>query len=150
MSGNRVIYTAEEVIDILEKRDFGKFSIFNGAADIYTRDMVITIQAKKYLISEEDADAAARVLRSFDECVSKARAWLKHFSLKGDRWYPDALDRGYEVNQLYVGEYSSGPLPFPHDSGFMMTFGTVNHYPCGFVVKFHRNMVPFAVEEFVL
>lgn len=33
--------------------------------------------------------------------------------------------------------------------GFTITIRTINDYPCEFTVKYHENMWPFAVEEYV-
>ena len=82
------------------------------------------------------------------KCVRKAHGWLGHFNLKGDRGHPDALDAGFEVSQIYVGHYQSGGTP-TLDEGFTIMFRTVNDYPCEFTVKYHENMWPFAVEEYV-
>ena len=142
-------YTKDEIISILENRDLEKFDICDNYAYIYTDSYEIMIEAPNEIISEENILFTTKVLRSLDECLAKADRWLAIFDFSSDRWHPHALDAGFEMYRLYIGSYSSSGVPIPWDDGFIMTFDAVNNCPCGFAVKFHKNMVPFAAEEFV-
>ncbi|MDE5860897.1 MAG: hypothetical protein K2H28_01745 [Ruminococcus sp.] len=101
-------------------------------------------------MSDENIELAIKVLKELKKCVDIAYKWLEHFNLKNDRWYPDALDEGFEISGIYVGKYECGHFRKPLKEGFTITFSTKNSYPCEFTVKFYKNMHPFAVEEWVL
>lgn len=142
------VYTLPKVINILKNRNFEKFYIGNDYASIYSYKVdEIIIEAPDNKIPDEKVTLAIEVLKHLDECVSNAHQWLEHFNLKNDRWYPDALDKGFEIIGLYFGRYAYGPNY--NDDGFTISFRTKNYYPCGFTVKFFKNMHPFAVEEWV-
>ena len=149
MSNEDDPYTKEQVIGFLENRRYDKFDFTETDAYIYTKDFVLVIEAPGGKITEDTAQFSVKLLTELDQCIKSAQPWLKHFNLRGDRWYPDALDKGFEVVSVYIGQYISGGTPRPPEDGFMITFDAVNSYPCGFTVKFHRNMWPYAVEEFV-
>lgn len=142
-------YTISRIITILENGNFEKFGFTDNSAYIYTHDYEIIIEASNHLISNKTVKFAIEVLKHLDECVSKAQSWLGHFNLKNDEFYPDALDKGYDINGIYIGKYKSGGVRRLIDYGFTITFSTKNYYPCGYTVKYHKNMTPFAVEEFV-
>jgi len=150
MGRNEQNYTKNEVLDILRGREFEKLDSWGGFAYINAYPEVggILLEVQDNKPSEKSILLAIRVLEELDECVRKAQGWLSHFNLKGDRWHPDALDAGFEVSQIYVGHYQSGGIPIL-DEGFTITFRTINNYPCEFTVKYHKNMWPFAVEEYV-
>ena len=140
-------YNQNEVLEILRCREFEKLDIWKGFA--YYHDYPeILIEVQDNIPSEKIRLLAIKVLEELDECVRLAQSWLEHFNVKGDRWHPDALDAGFEVSQIYIGHYQSGGCPDLKE-GFMITFRTINYYPCEFTVKFHENMWPFAVEEYV-
>lgn len=141
-------YSLPEIINFLKNKNLEKFYIGNNYASIYSHKVdEIVIEAPDDKISDEKITFAIEVLKHLDECVRKAYRWLEHFNLKNDRWYPDALDKGFEISGLYFGRYACGHNY--NDDGFTISFSTKNYYPCGFTVKFHKNMHPFAVEEWV-
>jgi hypothetical protein len=150
MAVNEQKYNKNEALDILRCRDFKKLDTWNGFAYInaYPEAGSILIEIQEGRPSEKHILLAIKVIEELDDCIGKAKAWLKHFNLKCDRWYPDALDAGFEVSQIYIGHYQSGGTPVTEE-GFTITFRTINDYPCEFTVKFHENMWPFAVEEYV-
>lgn len=145
-------YTLPKIIKFLEHREFEKFVISNHYAYIRClQTEEIIIDAPDNQIPEETAEQAIEVLNHLDECVSKANSWLSHFNLKGDKWYPDALDNGFEICGIYFGKYGYSHNPYPLTDGFAISFSTKNYYPCAFTVKyFYRNLWPFAVEEWVI
>ena len=92
---------------------------------------------------------AIEVLNNLDGCVKKAQPWLNYFYLKHDRWYPDALDAGYEISGIFVGTwYHGAPFSTTMD-GFTISFSTINYYPEQFTVKYTKRLWPIAVEEWV-
>ena len=56
---------------------------------------------------------------------------------------------GYATGKDPFGKFEYGHQPKPATDGFTISFRTVNYYPCVFTVKFHKNMHPFAIEEWV-
>lgn len=150
MGENERNYTKNEAIDILRSREFEKLDTWAGFAYInaYPEVGAILLEVQDNKPSEKHRLLAIKVLEELDECVRKAQGWLGDFNLKGDRRHPDALDAGFEVSQIYIGHYQSGGTPILEE-GFTITFRTVNDYPCEFAVKYHENMWPFAVEEYV-
>ena len=143
-------YTRSEIIRFLEDRNFDSFELSEDLAEIVTTDRYgIAIEAKGSAVSEEYVNLALGVLRDLDKHIGKAHLWLGNFNVKHDRWHPEGLDAGFELRSIYIGKYETGGERRFTYEGFMMTFGTVNYYPCEFVVKFHKNMQPFAVEEIV-
>mgnify|MGYP003294341065 CR=1 FL=1 len=143
-------YSLSEIIRFLENKDYEKFIIADNYASVWSIDsMEIIIEAPDNIIPDKNAELTVKVLKNLDECVSKAHKWLEHFNIKKDRWYPNALDKGFEVNGIYTGSYDCGHYP-SKTYGFTITFGCVNSYPCDFTVKFHENLWPFAVEEWVV
>ena len=143
-------YTKTEALDILRNSEFEKLDTWGGFAYINADPEIggILIETQDNRLSENNRLLAIKVLEEFDDCVRKAQGWLEHFNLKGDKWHPDALDAGFEVSQVYIGHYQSGGMPIM-DEGFTITFRPINSYPCEFTVKYHKNLWPFAVEEYV-
>ncbi len=89
------------------------------------------------------------MLTNLKEFVKKAKPWFEHFNLKHDKWYPDALDSGHEAIGIYVGTHEYGG-PFKSlQLGFAISFSTVSYYHCQFTLKYHCNLWPVAVEEWV-
>lgn len=143
-------YSVTEVITFLKKRNFEKFDVYDTSATIFINNNgVFVLEASDGKVSEETTELAIRMLSDLNECVKKAKPWLGHFNLKHDKWHPDALDSGYEVSGIYVGTYDCGGPFKSSEFGFTISFSTVNYYPCQFTVKYHRNLWPFAVEEWV-
>ena len=148
-------YMIEQIIGYLEGRNLEYFDITEdfGFAGISEQDQKISliIESEHHVFTDEVCSFAAAVLKNLDQAVKAAQGWLAHFNLKGDRWYPDALDAGYEISGIYIGSYEDGSAEAPKSVtyGFKITFTPRNCYPCSFTVKYHRNMVPFAVEEYV-
>ena len=152
-------YTIEQIIGYLEGRnlehfditeDFGFARIFAGISE-QEQKIYLVIESDHQVFTDEVCSFAAAVLKNLDQAVKAAQGWLAHFNLKGDRWYPDALDAGYEISGVYIGSYEDGSAEAPKfvTDGFKITFTPRNCYPCSFTVKYHKNMVPFAVEEYV-
>lgn len=142
-------YILSEIISFLENKNFESFRIAKDHVSIYSNNGIeIVIEAESNKISAENTELAIKVLKNLNECVSLAHKWLEHFNLKNDKWHPDALDEGFEVNGIYFGKYGYGHWPML-TKGFNISFSTKNYYPCDFTVKFHENMWPFAVEEWV-
>ncbi len=134
----------------MKNRNFEKFYFENDCAYIYSPETdEIIIEAPNNKISDEVIELAIKVFNERDKCASIAYKWLEHFNLKNDRWYPDALDKGFEISGIYFGKYGYGHQQKPFTEGFTISFRTINYYPCNFTVKFHKNMHPFAVEEWV-
>ena len=146
-------YTLDQIIGYLESRDLDHFDITEDSAyaAILERDRQIymIIESDHQAFTDEVCSFAAEVLKNLDHVISAAQGWLGHFNLKWDRRYPVALDAGYEVSSVYIGSYeeSSAETPKWMTDGFKIAFTPRNCYPCSFIVKYHRNMVPFAVEE---
>ncbi|MBP5379851.1 MAG: hypothetical protein J6Y64_09970 [Ruminococcus sp.] len=143
-------YTRNEIIRFLEERNFECFELSEALAEIATTEQYcIAIEAKDHVASEEYVNLALSVLRDLDKHIGRAQNWLGNFNVKHDRWHPEGLDAGFELRSIYIGKYETGGERRFTYEGFMMTFGTVNYYPCEFVVKFNMSMTPFAVEEIV-
>lgn len=147
---NNKVFSLSEIIRFLENRNFEKFCFANDYAYIYSsKTDEIIIEAPNNQISDEVTELAIRVFKELDKYVSMAYKWLEHFNLKNDRWYPDSLDKGFEISGIYFGKYGYGHQQKPFTDGFTISFSTKNYYPCDFTVKYHKNMHPFAVEEWV-
>ena len=150
MADTNKIFSRPKIIGFLENRNFEKFYFAHDCAYIWSPNIdEIIIEAPDNKISDEVADLAIKVLKELDKCVSIAYEWLEHFNTKNNRWYPDALDNGFEISGLYFGKYGYGHQQKPFTDGFTISFSTKNYYPCNFTVKFHKSMHPFAVEEWV-
>lgn len=145
-------FSLSEIISFLENRNFENFGFANSHAYINASGLEegLLIESIDNKVSDENIELAIKVLKELDKCVSMAYKWLEHFNLKNDRWYPDALDEGFEISGIYVGKYRYGHVQQPLIEGFTITFSTKNYYPSEFTVKFHKNMWPFAVEEWVV
>ncbi|MDE6729473.1 MAG: hypothetical protein K2J71_01695 [Oscillospiraceae bacterium] len=144
-------YSLPKIIKFLENRNFEKFYIAQDYASIYAHEVdEIIIEAPDNKIPDEKITFVIEVLKHLNECVSKAYLWLEHFNLKNDRWYPNALDDGFEISGIYFGKYGYGHRHMmSFTDGFTISFCTKNYYPCEFTIKFHKNMHPFSVEEWV-
>ena len=159
MSEDYRAYALSQIIRDLESRNLGHFDItedsgFSGIfAEIPEQEhsIYLIIESEHQVFTDEICSFAAEVLKNLDQAVKAAQGWLAHFNLKGDRRYPDALDAGYEISGIYIGSYEDGSAEAPRfmTDGFKITFTPRNCYPCSFTVKYHKNMVPFAVEEYV-
>ncbi len=145
-------YSIPEVIRFLENKNFENFGFTNDHAyiNVLGVDECIIIESTDNKVSDETIELAVKVLKELKKCVDIAYKWLEHFNLKNDRWYPDALDKGFEISGIYFGKYGYGHYQKPLTDGFTISFITKNSYPCEFTVKFHKNMHPFAVEEWVV
>lgn len=147
--------TIEQIIGYLEDRNLEYFDITEdfayAAISAHDRQIYMIIESDHQVFTDEVCSFAAEVLKNLDQAVKAAQGWLAHFNLKGDRRYPDALDAGYEISGVYIGSYEDGSAEAPKSVtyGFKITFTPRNCYPCSFTVKYHKNMVPFAVEEYV-
>ncbi len=143
-------YSIPEVIRFLENKNFENFGFTNDHAYINVLGVEdIIIESTDNKVSDETIELAVKVLKELKKCVDIAYKWLEHFNLKNDRWYPDALDKGFEISGIYFGKYGYGHFINYMTDGFTISFITKNSYPCEFTVKFHKNMHPFAVEEWV-
>lgn len=151
MFNSNKVFSLYEIIRFLENRNFEKFYFENDYAYIYSpKTDEIIIEAPNNKISDEVIELTIKVFMELEKYVSMAYKKLEHFNLKNDRWYPDALDRGFEISGLYFGQYGYGHQQKPFTDGFTISFSTKNYYPCEFTVKFNKNMHPFAVEEWVV
>lgn len=143
-------YSFPEIITFLETRNYEHFSFHNGYAYILSSEAEeFLIEVPDGRIPDETTALVTDVYNHLDHCVMMAHKWLEHFYLKNDKWFPNALDRGFEIGGFYFGRYMYGNTPAPQTYGFTITFCTKNDYPCRFTVKFHPNLHPFAVEEWV-
>ena len=146
--------TLSELIACLEKNETGRIDIYRGFAYVFV-DMPkgdaieLIIEAEDNKLSPEICAMTLKVFRDLDDCVKKAMPLLEHFDLKNDRWYPKALDAGFKLSGMYVGNFNHGHYQNFKHNGFALSFDAVNGYPCLFTVKYHTNMVPFTVEEWV-
>lgn len=143
-------YPVPKIIQFLEQRNFEKFNIGNQYAGICTPEYCeLVLDASNDSIAEENIILTIAVLTNLDECVRKAQPWLSHFNLKHDRWYPDALDAGYEISGIFVGTFDyGGPYKSP-TKGFTISFSTKNYYSEQFTVKYNTRLWSFVVEEWV-
>ena len=114
----------------------------------YSR-LAVSVFKQFFNVKEENIALAIEVLNNLDECVKKAQPWLGHFNLKHDKWYPDALDAGYEISAIYVGTWYHGAPFVTTMDGFTISFSTINYYPEQFTVKYTNRLWPIAVEEWV-
>ena len=145
----REYYSLSEIISFMENKNFDNFDIAKDHASINSDNGIdIVIEAQGNKISDENAELAIKVLKNLNECVNSAYKWLEHFNLKNGKRHSDALDGGFEISGIYFGKYGYGHWPMLTD-GFTISFSTQNYHPCDFTVKFHKNMWPFAVEEWV-
>lgn len=159
MSGEYKAYTLAQIIRDLESRNLKHFDITENSgfasiiAEISEQEhkIYLVIESEHQVFTDEVCSFAAAVLKNLEQAVKAAQGWLAHFNLKGDRRHPDALDAGYEISGIYIGRYEDGSAEAPRlmTDGFKITFTPRNCYPCSFTVKYHKNMVPFAVEEYV-
>lgn len=143
------VFSAEQIIDFLEKRNFESFCFNNGYAYILSHEAdEIFIEAPGNEISNETANLVIDVLNNLEECINKAYRWLEHIN-SDEKNYPHSFDKGFEVCGMYFGKYSYGHDPSP-TNGFSISFSTIEYYPCNFTVKFSpKNLHPFTVEEWV-
>ena len=143
-------YSVPSVINFLKHKDFEKFIVTEKSADIGIKENgLLVLEAYDGNFKEENIALAIEVLNNLDECVKKAQPWLGHFNLKHDKWYPDALDAGYEISAIYVGTwYHGAPFVTTMDE-FTISFSTINYYPEQFTVKYTNRLWPIAVEEWV-
>ena len=144
------IYSIPEIITFLKQKEFENFDISEKKASIFMQEnATLVLEAFDGNVKEENIALAIEVLNNLDECVKKAQPWLGHFNLKHDKWYPDALDAGYEISGIYVGTwYHGAPFSTTMD-GFTISFSTINYYPEQFTVKYTNRLWPIAVEEWV-
>ena len=148
------LITVDELITYLERNETGKLDIYKGFAHAYidmqdSEAIELIIEAEDDKLSPEICAFTLKVFRELDENVKKALPWLKHFNLKNDRWYPNALDAGFKLSGMYVGNFNYAHYQHFTENGFALSFEAVNGYPCQFTVKYHTNMWPFTVEEWV-
>jgi hypothetical protein len=143
-------YSIKEIIFALENKLYDIFDIGSFGAFAVTNDYCeIVIRTENDEIPEKNRQLALLALKNLKQHVERANNWLGHFNLKHDKWYPNALDGGYKIVQIYAGEFEAGG--YYRHSGFYIKFDTVNNYPCEFIVKFNTNSGgwPYAVEECV-
>ena len=97
----------EYFISLIEKNDYKDFEFYDGCAhiDCLETEMFI-VEAPDNSVSTEKLEYIADVVNDLDKCIRKALGWLEHFSLKKDKWYPDALDKGFKVCCIYFGKIS--------------------------------------------
>ena len=142
-------YTVSEIIADLEKGCFEKFEFFDDGTACTTDTTEyyeIRIETENGTVSEESRKLALEVLKNLDRHTARARLWLRNFNVKHDKWNPDGLDAGFAIDGIFIGCYETGGNYQPKYYGFMLTFRTVNYYPCEFYVKFNCNLNPFAAE----
>lgn len=143
-------YSVPAIIQFLKQKDFQNFDISEKKASIFMKEnALLVIEASDSKISEENTALAIEVLTNLDECIKKAQPWLGHFNLKHDKWYPDALDAGYEISGIFVGTWYHGAPFVTAMDGFTISFSTINYYPEQFTVKYTNRLWPIAVEEWV-
>ncbi len=142
-------YTLNELIEVLSSGKFEKFRFTDYYAVTYLNDGAeVLFELKDGKISDKLADFSVMVLKNFDKCIKDAQLWLKDIK-RVDKMYSDAFDLGFELYGITFGEFEYGHQSKPATDGFTITFSTVNDYPCVFTVKYHQNMHPFAIEEWV-
>ena len=147
-------YPVEQIIRLLENRQFDDFRFADGCAYIAsdrTAEGEICIEAPGGIIPAEKIPYITNMLRHLDDCIQKAHERLGHFSLKKDQWFPHALDQGFLLYGISFGTYTFGHDPKPVTDGFALTFQTADpDYPCKFTVRFlGSNLRPVAAEEWI-
>ena len=144
-------FSLKEIISLIESKDYKDFEFYEGCAHIGCLETeMFSAEAPDNEIPGEALGYIKNVADDLDSCIRKALGWLEHFSLKNDKWYPDALDKGFKVCCIYFGKYTYGHDPEPVTNGFALSFRAVGYYPCLFTVKFCRSdKHPFAVEEWL-
>ncbi len=142
-------YTINELVESLVNGQFEKFRFtkFYGLADLDNGTEVL-FDLTDGKISDNLANFAVKVLNNLDKCIDKAYMWLN--KIKPDKMYSDAFDKGFDLYGITFGDFEYGHMKKPATNGFTLTFTPVNYYPCNFTVKYHENMWPFAIEEWVL
>ncbi len=147
----RKAFSLNEIISLIKKKDYKDFEFYDGCAHINCLETeMFILEAPDNEVPIEKLEYIADVVNDLDNCIRKALGWLEHFSLKKDKWYPDALDKGFKVCCIYFGNYTYGHDPEPVTNGFALSFRTVEYFPCLFTVKFCRSdKHPFAVEEWL-
>ena len=136
--------TLNELLSLLKEKRFDDFSFREDFAVVYADDIEILFELSDSGISDELADLAVKVIESLDRCVMLSHKWLENFR------EDDGLEDGFEINGMYFGKYGCGHQQHPLEEGFTITFAPINFHPCEFTVKFHKNLHPFAVEEYVV
>ena len=150
MEDENRIYTREQILSALENKDLSVFAFWErGILCASAPDYAVWILSEDGQISEEKRQLAVAVLKDLKTHIERAHAWLSHFNLKHDRWYPNALDNGFRLTDICIGEFETSVQFRPKFEGFTLTFMPVNCYACEFTVKFLKNMNPISVEESV-
>ena len=142
-------YTLNELIQFLSNGKFDHFRYTDYYAVTHLNDGVeVLFELNDGKISDELVDFSVMVLKNFDKCIKDAQLWLKDIK-RADQMYSDAFDLGFELYGITFGKFEYGHRSKPATDGFTISFSTVNYYPCAFTVKYHKNMHPFAIEEWV-
>lgn len=109
-------YTLEDVIFLLENRDFSEFGfkrysiIYSDAGEILTE-----YKGSDKVIPEETVRRMLDVLEHIEECIEKAYDWIRTLDLKDGKTYdarvqtliPHLLQEKLEVNGINFGDMSS-------------------------------------------
>lgn len=112
-------YTLEDVIFLLENRDFSEFG-FNskeGYSIIYSDagEILTEYKGSDKVIPEETVRRMLDVLEHIEECIEKAYDWIRTLDLKDGKTYdarvqtliPHLLQEKLEVNGINFGDMSS-------------------------------------------
>lgn len=94
-------YTLEDVIFLLENREFSEFRINSDEGyaliDSEVGEIEISIEPKgsDKEIPEETVKRMLDVLEHIEECIEKANDWIRSLNLKNERTLAETLDRSY-------------------------------------------------------
>ena len=175
-SGNVVFqeafdYTLEDVIFLLENRDFSEFGfkrysiIYSDAGEILTE-----YKGSDKVIPEETVRRMLDVLEHIEECIEKAYDWIRTLDLKDGKTYdarvqtliPHLLQEKLEVNGINFGDmsslydhcsilewnqYRSDHHPIEATDVFSIEFDFYWGAQFFFIVKFaYKDMFPYEIE----
>ena len=167
-------YTLEDVIFLLENRDFSEFGFISeeGYSIIYSDAGEILTEHKGLdkVIPEETVRRMLYVLEHIEECIEKAYDWFSHLDQNGNETVaanPDITfaQYFYEVNGINFGDiklsntwmilkwkqYRHGRqhLKYATDS-FSIRFQNTDDPYFYFIVKFdYKDMLPYEIEFWI-
>ena len=169
-------YTLEDVIFLLENRDFSEFGfnseegysiILSDAGEILTE-----YKGSDKVIPEETVRRMLDVLEHIEECIEKANDWIRTLDLKDDRTFaktlsaferkriPNQFQEIFDVNGINFGDMGS---MYDHSSLLVWNqYHSGRQHPkkasdsfsieldgdcCFFNVKFdYKDMLPYEIE----